>query len=170
MGEDKSLLPFKNFATLIEYQHHKLSQIFSTIYISSKTNKFDFDAKILFDESQDIYSPMIALKSILKNIKEDKIFIITVDVPFIEKETFEILCKDADKFEIILAKDEKYLHNLCGVFSKSLFPLVSSLIDNNIHKINTIVHKSHSSQEILFQNSKQFLNINTKYEYNKYKL
>ena len=170
MGEDKSLLPFKNFNTLIEYQHNKLSQIFSTVYISSKTNKFNFDCKILYDESQEIYSPMIALKSILKNTKEDRIFIITVDVPFIEKETFEVLFKASDKFDITLAKDEYNVHNLCGIFSKSLLPLISSLIQNNTHKINTILQQSTNSQVIFFENSEQFLNINTKYEYNKFKI
>jgi molybdopterin-guanine dinucleotide biosynthesis protein A len=169
MGEDKSLLPFKNFDTLIEYQHNKLSTIFSKIYISSKTDKFNFKSNILYDQSQEIYSPMMALNSILHNIIEEKVFITTVDVPFIEKETFEILCKKSNKFDITIAKDNEYVHNLCGVFSKSLLPLVSNLIKNDIHKINTLIKNSDSTQEILFENSEQFSNLNTQYEYNKYK-
>jgi len=170
MGEDKSLLPFKNSNTLIEYQYNKLSKIFSTIYISSKTNKFKFDANIIYDESQEIYSPMIALNSILKNIVEEKIFIITVDVPFIEEQTFYTLFEQSKNCDITIAKDKQYTHNLCGIYSKSLLPLIASLLKKDIHKINNIVKNANSSKEILFNNPEQFSNINTKYEYNKYKL
>jgi len=170
MGEDKSLLPFKNFNTLIEYQHNKLSKIFSTVYISSKTNKFDFDAKILYDKSQEIYSPMIALNSILNSLQDEKIFIITVDVPFIEKETFQTLYNKSFGYEITLAKDTHYVHNLCGVFSHSLLPTITELLKDDNHKISNITKNSDFAQEILFSNENQFLNINTKDEYNKYKL
>jgi len=168
MGEDKSLLPFKKFNTLIEYQHDKLSQIFSTIYISSKENKFNFKANLLIDESQEIYSPMIALKSILNTIADEKVFITTVDVPFIEKETFSKLAKESQELEITIAKDNNRTHNLCGVFSKSLLPLIEELLNNDIHKVNTLIKNSDSHTEILFQDENQFININTKDEYNKY--
>ncbi|MGB5867082.1 MAG: molybdenum cofactor guanylyltransferase MobA [Arcobacteraceae bacterium] len=168
MGEDKSLLPFKNFNTLIEYQHHKLSKIFSTVYISAKSNKFDFNASILYDESQEIYSPMQALYSILKNIKEEKIFIITVDVPFIKKKTIEQLVKYSPIYEISIAKDNLHTHNLCGVYSKKILPIIKKLLEDNIHKINTLINLSQNSHIEHFINEKQFTNINTKDEYNKY--
>jgi len=105
MGEDKSLLPFKKFNTLIEYQHNKLSKIFSTVYISSKSNKFEFDANLLIDESQEIHSPMIALKSILSKITSEKVFIVTVDVPLIKKETFDTLIEQSNPYTFTIAKD-----------------------------------------------------------------
>ena len=168
MGEDKSLLPFKEFDTLIEYQHSKLTNIFSTVFISSKNNKFNFNAKLLIDESQEIYSPMIALKSILNNITDEKIFITTVDVPFIEIETFNILVSKSKDNEITIAQDPLHTHNLCGVFSKSLLPLIENLINNDTHKINTLINSSKKHLKVLFKNEKQFVNINTKDEYNKY--
>ncbi|MDC0932554.1 NTP transferase domain-containing protein [Arcobacteraceae bacterium] len=168
MGEDKSLLPFKKFDTLIEYQHSKLSKIFNTIFISSKNNKFNFDAQLLIDESQSIYSPMIALKSILKNIQEEKVFITTVDVPFIEIDTFKKLVSYCLEYDITIAKDRYNTHNLCGVFSKSLLPLIEKLLNDDIHKMNTLIKSSSNYKEILFENDQQFANINTKDEYNKY--
>lgn len=170
MGEDKSLLPFKNYSTLIEYQYRKLSEIFSKVYISSKTNKFDFNGTILFDESEDIYSPMVALKSILQQIKEEKIFIVTVDVPFIKEETFISLVNSSNNFKVTIAKDSQNTHNLCGVFSKSLIPIIENLLHNDIHKITTLIQSTHNYKEIFFNDSEQFININTIDEYNKYKL
>jgi len=170
MGQDKSLLPFKKFDTLIEYQYSKLSKIFNTIFISSKNNKFNFDAQLLIDESQEIYSPMIALKSILSNIEDDKVFITTVDVPFIEIDTFKELVLQSTQYDITIAKDSSNTHNLCGVFSKSLLPIIENLLSDDIHKINTLIKSSKNYKEILFSNDDQFANINTKDEYNKYTL
>jgi len=170
MGQDKSLLPFKKFDTLIEYQYTKLSKIFNTIFISSKNNKFNFDAQLLIDESQEIYSPMIALKSILSNIEDDKVFITTVDVPFIEIDTFKELVLQSTQYDITIAKDSSNTHNLCGVFSKSLLPIIENLLSDDIHKINTLIKSSKNYKEILFSNDDQFANINTKDEYNKYTL
>jgi len=168
MGEDKSLLPFKEFDTLIEYQHNKLSKIFSEVFISTKTNKFNFNTNLLIDQSQEVYSPMIALKSILTKMTSEKIFIVTVDVPLIEKETFIALANQSDNYDITIAKDTNHTHNLCGVFSKSLLFIIDELISNDIHKINTLIKSSNNYKEILFANEKQFANINTKDDYNKY--
>ena len=43
MGQDKALMPFGKYNSLAQYQCERLSKIFKNIYISSKTNKFDFD-------------------------------------------------------------------------------------------------------------------------------
>ncbi len=44
MKKDKSLLPFNEYNTLAEFQYRRLSKIFSKVYISTKNNKFDFEA------------------------------------------------------------------------------------------------------------------------------
>jgi len=168
MGEDKSLMPFKGFDTLIEYQHNKLSKIFSTVYISSKTNKFNFPAKLLLDQSSEIFSPMIALHAILSSLKAEKVFITTVDVPFVKQSTFELLVKNSLPNQLTLAKDISYTHNLCGVFSCSLLPFITLLLDDDIHKIRALRNHIDTYQEVLFSDVEQFVNINTKDEYNKY--
>ena len=85
MGEDKSLLPFSSSNSLIEFQFNRLKPYFKDIYISSKNDKFDFlkdKSKLILDKNQDIYSPILALQTILE--KFDKVFIITVDTPLIK--------------------------------------------------------------------------------------
>lgn len=163
MGEDKSLLPFKEFNTLIQYQHNKLSKLFKTIYISSKTNKFDFDAQLLLDDS-DIYSPMVALKSIFEQLEDEKIFIITVDTPFVKEETIKTLIENSKDYEIVIAKDKDKTHNLCGVFSKSALLKVQEYLQKDIHKIKCLLNDS-NSKELLFEDEKQFLNLNTPEDY-----
>jgi molybdopterin-guanine dinucleotide biosynthesis protein A len=164
MGKDKSLLPFGKFDTLVEYQYQKLSKIFQKVYISTKTNKFNFEADLILDNITIISSPMVALQSILKEIKTQKVFIITVDTPFIKKETISKLIKQSSNFDITIAQDKNKTHNLCGVFSKNILPMIDDLIINDIHKINFLIKKTHSIY-ISFDDTKQFLNINTSCDY-----
>ena len=104
MGEDKSLLPFSSSNTLIQYQYERLKPYFKEIYISSKTNKFDFvdNTNLILDENKDIYSPILALDTILKRFN-NKVFIITVDSPFVSIETIKRLIDESTDTDICVA-------------------------------------------------------------------
>jgi molybdopterin-guanine dinucleotide biosynthesis protein A len=171
MGEDKSLLPFRNHSTLIEYQYQKLSKIFSNVYISSKINKFNFledESKIIYDVNK-VSSPMVALQSIFKKLKKKSIFIITVDTPLISKSTIEQLIRDSQNFDITIAKSINKTHNLCGVFSSCIAYKIDQYIIEDMHKINFLVKNSNTNYKY-FKQEDQFININTQEEYKKAKL
>ena len=170
MGEDKSLLLFDGKIMMIEYLYNKLLSIFDKVYISAKTDKFEKlqlpKKQLILDKNQTIFSPMIALESIFQTLPDNKVFIITVDSPFVEKETIQKLIEKSDTFSITIAKDtENNTHNLCGVFSRDILPTIQEMLQKDIHKINYMIKHSKSYQEIVFDNSEQFLNINTKKEY-----
>ena len=171
MGEDKSLLPFGNSQTLIEFQYNKLSKIFKNVYISSKTNKFNFsnitnNSNIILDNNSNLSSPMVALQSIFEKLSNEKIFIITVDVPLVEKDTIETLIKNCNNFDVTIAVDDDRRHNLCGVFNKSIIKQIDKLILNDIHKINYLIKQTENYKEIYFENKEQFINLNTNTDYN----
>jgi len=165
MGEDKSLLPFSTSKTLIEYQYQRLKPYFKDIYISSKTNKFDFIEKdfLILDEDKEIFSPILALYSIFKKLKNQKIFIITVDTPFVSIDSISKLLEESKEYDICVAQTEK-VHNLCGVFSSNISFTIEEMIKKNIHKIfyliqnnKFLIHK--------FPNNDEFLNINNQDDY-----
>ncbi|MDD2699005.1 MAG: molybdenum cofactor guanylyltransferase MobA [Arcobacteraceae bacterium] len=166
MGEDKSLLPFQNEKTLIEFQYKKLSQIFQSVYISSKIDKFDFPCNIIYDKNE-IYSPMVAIKSILQNLDDEKVFIITVDVPLLKEETILELINSSfkDKFDVTICADNSKTHNLIGVFRKAILPMIDSMLEEDNHKINMLLTQKLKLQTIFFKDEAQFLNINTKDDY-----
>jgi len=164
MGEDKSLLPFGKFDTLVEYQYNKLSKIFQKVYISSKTNKFEFEANLIYDNQKDVSSPMVALQSILTHLNSEKVFIITVDVPLVDKDTIIELIRKSASNDIIIARDENKTHNLIGVFSKSILSQLNQLISTNNHKINCLITAT-DTVFIDFDKSSQFININTQENY-----
>jgi molybdopterin-guanine dinucleotide biosynthesis protein A len=166
MGQDKSLLPFKNHKTLAQYQYDKLSKIFSKVYISSKTDKFNFKADIILDDILDISSPMVALQTILKNISEKKVFIIAVDVPFVKIDTIKQLINRSKNYDIVYPKDNNKSHFLCGVFDKKILPKIDTLLCQDIHKIKQLINNT-NSKDIYINHNKQFLNINTIQQYEK---
>ncbi|MEA3553808.1 MAG: molybdenum cofactor guanylyltransferase MobA [Campylobacterota bacterium] len=167
MGEDKSLLCFKNSKTLIQYQYEKLSKIFTNVYISTKIDKFNFNANLILDTNKTIFSPMIALQSIFNKLSEEKIFIITVDTPLVLESTINKLIDSSNNFDVTIAANSDKQHNLCGVFNKSLINNIDNLINNDIHKINYLIKQTNNYKEVCFDNQEQFINLNTIEDYKK---
>jgi molybdenum cofactor guanylyltransferase len=167
MGEDKSLLPFASSKSLTQYQYDRLKPYFKDIYLSSKVNKFDFinNDKIIFDENKDVFSPILALQTIFKKLNNQKIFIITVDTPFVSLESISKLIKESKELDICVAKTEK-IHNLCGVFSSNISESINSMIESDIHKIGYLL-KNNNTSFIEFPDDDEFMNINNKEEYEK---
>jgi molybdopterin-guanine dinucleotide biosynthesis protein A len=167
MGEDKALLPFKNSNSLLEYQYNRLQQIFSSVYISLKNDKIDFTDNIIYDNKKNISSPMIALESIFESLEEKKVFIITVDTPFVSKQTIENIINNSQNHEITIAKTNgDNTHNLCGVFARNLQKKINQYIQKDIHKIGLLLKES-NTKIIDCDNEDEFLNINTKEDYKK---
>jgi molybdopterin-guanine dinucleotide biosynthesis protein A len=168
MKEDKALLSFGQYDTLIQYQYEKLSLIFENVYISSKVDKFVFlknKNSIIYDKDN-ISSPMVALKYIFQTIKSSKVFIISVDTPLVLEQTIHSLINNSQSFDITIAQTKDKTHNLCGVFSISLATKTSKCIEKGIHKINYLIKQSNTNY-INFKDEIQFLNINTKEDYAK---
>jgi len=165
MKEDKSFLKFSSSNSLIEYQYKRLKPYFKNVYISSKTNKFDFLSfdELILDKNQEIYSPILALETILEQLEDEKIFIITVDTPFIKIQTIKKLINSNKNFDITIAQTLK-THNLCGVFSKNILNIIKNMIKDDIHKINYLI-KSTNYNVVEFKNEDEFLNLNSKEDY-----
>jgi molybdopterin-guanine dinucleotide biosynthesis protein A len=172
MGEDKSLLPFGNYDTMCEYQYNKLSKIFKKTYISSKIDKFDFLTKkekkeiLILDEEKNQFSPIIALQNIFKKLHYKKVFIISIDIPLVKKETILDLIKNSKKYDITIAKDDEFVHNLCGIFDKNLLNTIDTMISKDIHKVNYMIKENKKTKILAYNDKTQFLNLNEKSTYN----
>jgi len=166
MGKDKSLLPFKDFPTLTQFQHHKLSQIFNKVYISTKIDKFNFECSIIKDNSP-ISSPLVGIISVLETIKSDKVFILSVDAPFVEEQTIKKLLTSSylDK-DALISSSPQGVQPLCGIYNKSILKLAKKQLSNNNHKLNFLL-KQANTQYIEFNDEKVFMNLNYFEEYEK---
>lgn len=167
MQRDKSLLPFNDYNSLIQYQYERLKEKFTDVYISTKEYKFDFlDIKhrdIIYDKAK-LHSPIVALQTILESIKSEKVFILTVDTPFISVDTIEKLMKESSAYDIVIATTATKEHNLCGVFSNAVLEQIKPMLKEDMHKVGYLLKQCHTKR-LLCENEDEFLNMNTPDEY-----
>ncbi|MBK1972296.1 molybdenum cofactor guanylyltransferase [Campylobacter sp. TTU-622] len=165
MGQDKSLLML-NSKTLTQFQFEKFSTIFKEVFISAKNDKFQGTFKLILDDINfNEYSPMLALYSILKNYKNNFVFIISVDMPNISfKEIYDLVQFLKQDYKIVIAKTKKYNHSLCGFYHSSLTPLCKELLEKNEHKIG-ILFDMVKVKKVYFDNEDAFINLNFYQEY-----
>jgi len=167
MGEDKALLPFANKSTLTAYQYDRLKLYFKNVYISSKVNKFDFlenENDLILDVGE-VFSPIVALDTILQKFENQKIFVITVDTPLVSIETIEEIIQNSNDYEITVAETQR-VHNLCGVFSSSIRKTIGEMLEEDIHKVGYLLKKS-NTKILQLPNDDEFANLNDKDEYKK---
>lgn len=166
MGKDKALLPFGGYSTLTQYLYTKLSKSFQNVYISAKTDKFDFEC-IVIEDTQKEYSPLIAIRSIFETIQADEIFILSVDSPFVNNEIIEKIFKNRGSMkEIVVAQTPSGIQPLCGCYKKSILPLVYDQLEKGNHKLLDLLDLA-NTQLVEFEEDEPFTNLNHPHEYEK---
>jgi molybdenum cofactor guanylyltransferase len=170
MGSDKALLPFGGFATLTQYQIHRLSPFFQSLHVSTKNKeKFDFQASFIEDISTyKESSPLVALLSILEKF-ETPVCVLSVDTPFVDAEVFETLFSHLDgTHDAIIASSPTCSHQLCAIYAPTLKSKITERLGRNEHKIRTLLAEV-KTKYIDFTSDTPFLNLNLPEEYTKAK-
>lgn len=164
MQTDKSLLPFGGYKTLTEYQLRRFENFFDNIYISCKDNtKFDFKANFVLDTNQDIFSPLIAIKSIF-DILECKSFIaLSVDTPFISIQTLLKLTKANNMEYVATTAFSDCIEPLCTIYNRTILATIDEAIKNDFHKLSSILKNAIKIE----CNKDEFINLNYQDDYQK---
>ena len=166
MGQDKSLLSFGGFNSLAEYQYRRLSKLFSNVHISVKENKFDFEAPIIEDAPSDnVFAPTAGFVAMFKELKDDRIFVLSVDTPFVgEEEIRKLLENDLEDLDAVIAKTVSGSHPMCGIYHRSLLPLFETMLQEDNHRLGQLL-KISKSKFVMFDNEEAFANLNHPHEY-----
>ena len=166
MGKDKSLLPFGNYTTLTQFQQAKLSTMFGKVYVSAKEDKFDFDCMVI----EDIYtenSPLVGIISIFETLKVEEVFILSVDAPFVQKETIErLLAHNQTSLDAIVAQSPSGVQPLCGLYKRSILPLAYAQLEKGNHKLGDLLRLANTLY-LKFDEDTPFTNLNHPEEYQK---
>ena len=166
MGEDKALLPFGGYLTLTEFQHARLNTMFDQVYISAKENKFDFDCMII----EDIYtedSPLVGIISIFETLKVEEVFILSVDAPFVNKETIQRLLEhNQTPLDAIVAQSPNGVQPLCGIYKRSILPLAYVQFEKGNHRLGDLLSLA-NTLFVKFDEDTPFTNLNHPEEYQK---
>ena len=166
MGQDKALLPFGGYNTLAKYQYHRLNQFFNTVYISTKEDKFDFNAPLILDVTHNIFAPTPAFVASFQQLKQD-IFVISVDTPFIDATVIEkLLTYKNEGFDAVVAQTEEGTHPLCGIYSYKLLSKFQDMLKEDSHRLGYLLKNVHT-KFVYFDESDPFENLNHPHEYTK---
>ena len=171
MGSDKALLPFAEFSTLSEAQHHKLSQLFSQVYLSSKENKFDFNCEVIEDTHAES-SPLVGIVSVFETLEADEVFILSVDAPLVDKSIIDRLLEKRESknkeetvnADALIANSPDGVQPLCGMYRRSILPLARTHLAQNNHRLTALLKASHV-KHVHFESNIPFTNLNTQEEY-----
>ena len=113
-----------------------------------------------------IHAPIVGIISAFLQIKDEKIFFISCDCPFIAPRTIESLCNESQGYDIIYAQDSRQIHPLIAVWSKNTLPLLQDSLTKGDFRLQNIIDKVRA-KPINFSDSREFLNINTISDYNR---
>ena len=174
-GNVKGLLKIKN-STFLEKIQETLND-FSSIYLSindkfSKEQKQNFE-NMGFKIIEDIYKeigPLGGIYSSLLNCKEEYLFITACDMPFITKNSIEVLCNKVDKNTdgVVFYDKNNKLYPLGAIYSKNVLPIIEEMIEKKYYKLSYLIEKSNFVKVNIEEtdiNLKVLSNINTPQEY-----
>jgi len=164
MKQDKALLPFGGEPTLAQFQHKRLKKLFNHVYISSKSNKFNFEAKIIEDNYCDS-SPLVALISVFETLDVNEVFILSVDAPFVTQEIIEKLYDQANSnADVVVAHSKEGIEPLCAIYRRSCLPLAKKALNKNRHGLQRLFREL-KVQEVAFDDEQSFMNLNYPQDY-----
>ncbi|WP_345975962.1 molybdenum cofactor guanylyltransferase MobA [Sulfurimonas sp. HSL3-7] len=166
MGRDKALLPFGGYNSLAEFQYRRLSSLFEKVYISAKENKFNFTADIIEDSpGEKVFAPTAGFNAMFKKLKDERIFVLSVDTPFVgEEEIRTLLENDSEELDAVIAKTGSGTHPMCGIYHRSLLPSFEQMLQEDNHRLGQLLKKS-KTVYIDFKDETPFANLNHPHEY-----
>ena len=167
MGRDKALLPFGDASSMAAFQYDKLRSLFDTVYLSAKTDKFDFDAPLIIDRYPQS-SPMVALASLFETLEVDAVLILSVDMLMIDDSDIEKMCehyrKNQSNPDILIAQSPRGIEPLFGIYRSTILSSVQRLLAQDTHKMRALL-ECVKTEVLAFEKDENFANINTLKEY-----
>ena len=142
MGKDKALLPFGDAPTLTHYLYERLSPLFSHLYVSAKRDKFGGAFPMIYDRDATTYSPLNALVTILETLPFERIFIVSVDTPLIDRSIIDRLYEhDASDYEALVASLQGKRQPLCAVYQRTALPKMREQLQADRHTLRALLDR-----------------------------
>lgn len=166
MGQDKSLLPFGGYPTLTQFQYERLTKLFKEVCISTKmAEKFDFKAHFILDPEDADFAPTAGFVSTFREIREERIMVLSVDTPFIDEHIFQRLIESDEKhLDAVIAKTAAGSHPMTGIYHRSLLSEFERMLHEGDHRLGKLL-SSRQTRTVEFGDEALFANLNLPHEY-----
>jgi molybdopterin-guanine dinucleotide biosynthesis protein A len=131
MGTNKSFLTLGSI-TVIERVVNLMKSLFSSvILITNQNEEYSFLNLPMYEDIYKGIGPLAGIHSVLINSSTEKCFIISCDIPLITTEVIKYIVEFPTQKPIIIARADNFIQQLCGVYSKSLLPVIVNIVDEN---------------------------------------
>lgn len=172
MGADKGLL-LVNGEKIVERAIEAMKAAVDEIMIISNGNNYDYlGYKVYTDIIKDC-GPMSGIYTALTYSKTEKNFVVSCDLPFLNRELVGFIVENSDSCEIAIPKHGEKLEPLCAVYDKSCREGFEVLLQRKELKLQNALRHFKVKQIPVPENISAgscFENINTPAEYELLKL
>lgn len=179
MGIDKALLKI-GYQTIIERTSLLMSKVFKNILIS--TNDFESYRFLGLSMVADVYKdhgPLSGIHAALGASKTDRNFILSCDLPMMSEEMIRYIIEFNSSNPISIPVANGRDQYLCGVYHKSLIPVIEKMISDSTQRkkengknstsMTQLIEKAGAdfieTESLPFFNENIFLNMNTIHDY-----
>ncbi len=180
MGTDKALLEYDG-KQFIEQIAEELSWFDERIIARGNNSELKGKMEREWTVIPDIYpdhGPIGGLHAALSACRSDALFVVTCDMPLIESELVQKLCawmqetdfdeERVDAYDVVISVGEDgKIHPLCGVYRKSVLPVLEEQIVSNQNRVMAALRNLRVKYMTIDSPDleKQLANINTPQEY-----
>jgi len=165
-GIDKALITVDGIALISRIYNTFKGEVSEVIVISNNGNRYPIEARIFPDIVKNC-GPLGGIHSALANASNSTVFIVSVDMPFANKDIYLQLLNLFFQVnaEIVVPRHGNYIEPLFGIYSKSLETKVSGILsDMQGHPVSALLNQSNTHYLQLpddYPTSMWFYNINT---------
>jgi molybdopterin-guanine dinucleotide biosynthesis protein A len=136
MGHNKSFLKIGD-SYIIERITHLMKSVFSkVILITNEPELYEFLEVEIYTDIYKNIGPIAGIHSGLVNSKTDRNFIISCDIPLMNKELISSIIEYPSDALITVPKADGFIQQLCGIYSKKLLPVIEKIISLDIEQEN----------------------------------
>lgn len=166
MGGAKKLFLEYQGRTFLDYILEAMAD-FEKIYLSVESGKpyEHLQMPMVIDEIAEI-GPLGGIYSGLRTCKEEAIFVVACDMPFISKEAIRLVWYTFQSDGLpVIAEVNGRLHPLFGIYTKELLPHIEEMIQKKNYRMVQLVKRVGIKTIDLHDFSKEMQNVNSQKEY-----
>ena len=166
MGTDKCDLEYEG-QKLINIQVNKMKELGIDDIIASGYRGKECDAIVIEDDI--MKGPLSGILKGLMSIKNDRAFVISVDVPLVQIESIKkvIDYSFAKDLDIVMIRHNGNREPLMGVYKKKLIDNINEILTGNNYSIMRLADSAKYEFLDLDDDDSFYLNVNNKDDYNK---
>lgn len=136
MGLNKSFLKVGE-VTMIERTTELMKSLFDRVILITNTpDEYKFLGIEMFEDIYKNVGPLAGIHSGLAHSITDKNFIISCDIPFVNKGVIEFIINYKTNKSITITKADGFVQQLCGLYSKQDLQEIVELIKDDKLEIN----------------------------------